>query len=316
MANKHAIFQFYTILKDYSDEEHPLNSKQIIDYMANVYGQEITRQTVYNYISCLEEFNYSIIKTTKGYYLVSLFEPEEVDWLYHSIVSNGTLPNCYSRELIKKLMNTQSIYKREVYKNKLSFINVDKKENKDVLYSLGLLNKAIQEGCSVTFIYTRYNADKVIVDRRDELYRVIPLTVMCKSGKMYIACTYENSEVVNCYRLDRIRNLELSEKVTSSMEIDPYTYVRHRPYMYNGNIEEFVIKCDNVVIDDVIEMFGMDVDITKIGDDYNEVIIFTTRQELKFFVCQFVEHVELLSPKEIRAEIYDILNNAATKYKN
>ena len=64
MANpdnkKLLILYVLEILKDYSDEDHPLLQKEIADKIFTRYGMDCERKAVAANINCLEEFGYDI----------------------------------------------------------------------------------------------------------------------------------------------------------------------------------------------------------------------------------------------------------------
>ena len=58
------------ILKEYSDEAHPLSSNACIPLLEQVYDIKINRGTLSAYIKQLRNFGIDIQTTNRGYYLI------------------------------------------------------------------------------------------------------------------------------------------------------------------------------------------------------------------------------------------------------
>ncbi|MDP4132734.1 MAG: WYL domain-containing protein, partial [Bacillota bacterium] len=60
LTNKSNIICILQILKEYSDEEHILQMKDIISKMNNIYGMSVDRRTVYGAVEALNFLGYDI----------------------------------------------------------------------------------------------------------------------------------------------------------------------------------------------------------------------------------------------------------------
>ena len=114
------LFYIYSVLKQYSDETHPLNSTQILRHLEMQYQIQINRGTLYHHIQALQDYGIDI-KNAKcindGKYLVDRqLEKSEVFLLINAIHSAHFIPASQSKQLIEKLMETQSIYFQKEYR--------------------------------------------------------------------------------------------------------------------------------------------------------------------------------------------------------
>ncbi|MFI3283560.1 MAG: WYL domain-containing transcriptional regulator [Erysipelotrichaceae bacterium] len=319
MEKKIVLLQLLSLFQQHTDETHPMTVKQIIDFFKNEHQTEITRQTIYNSVKILNEANYMIESSgrKKGYYYDNrLLEKSEVMFISHSIIANNIIPLNQSNELIQKIMNTQSDYFKQGFKNNLNLCNLDKKENQDIFLNVELLSDAIDTLKEVSFRYTTYNYDKEMVYKNEKIYQVIPRFILCKESKMYLVGEDKEYHQQRQYRLDRIRNLEISNQCFSSYEQDAYSYAKNRHYMYAGEMLEVKLKCCRSMLDEVVERFGKDSNIVPINDDYFYVDTKMTYHAAIFFACQFIQYTQIIEPEEIKQDIQSILQDAQNKYNN
>ena len=118
MENKKtSVFAILSILQEESDADHILSQPQLIQKLENQYGIKIDRRTLYTNIEMLQDFGYDISTFSdngKGYYLCERqFEPSQVNVLCNAIHSSSFIPPKSSKDLIDKLLGTQSKYFKE-----------------------------------------------------------------------------------------------------------------------------------------------------------------------------------------------------------
>ena len=113
MDKKTALLAILKILED-TDENNPITREEIEDKLKHNYDINVDRRTIYDKIAILEDFGYEISKPLRsdrqsGYYLLSRsFEPSEIKLLCNAVHSSKFIPFNYSKDLIKKLLYTQS----------------------------------------------------------------------------------------------------------------------------------------------------------------------------------------------------------------
>ena len=99
------ILRIYRILEEYSDAEHPLTHKRILEILYRDYGAEAERKAVGRNISYLAEAGFDIVSTRKGCYLGDkVFEEGELRLLIDSVLCNRHVNELHSKNLITKLV--------------------------------------------------------------------------------------------------------------------------------------------------------------------------------------------------------------------
>lgn len=134
------------ILNTYSDENHELSTKNIMDKLQKECGVTVHRTTVGKNIKQLADCGFDIYthKTTQNrYYLASrLFEMPELKLLADAVESAGFITEKKSEELIEKLCRLTSVYEAEALQEGFC-ANNGKSCNESIYYIADTINAAI-----------------------------------------------------------------------------------------------------------------------------------------------------------------------------
>ena len=144
------------ILKEYSDEAHPLSSNACIPLLEQVYDIKINRGTLSAYIKQLRNFGIDIQTTNRGYYLIDRdLEKSEVHVLCNLIHSSHFICDSSSFQLIDKLLKTQSRYHRKDFKNAVYIQNSRKTKNRQLFLNVANIVLSIQDQKLLRFSKSR-----------------------------------------------------------------------------------------------------------------------------------------------------------------
>ncbi|MBQ2151858.1 MAG: WYL domain-containing protein, partial [Clostridia bacterium] len=153
-SKKNLLLHILDILQKYSDEDHRLSQKNIIERLEKEYDTEVERKGIRPNIEKLINAGYSIeydekIRHTKGeentvwtnFYLCRDFTDSELRFLIDSLLCFSHLPNSQCRELIEKLEGLSSVYFKSKMKH-TSVFNDDSGGNKELFYTIEILAEA------------------------------------------------------------------------------------------------------------------------------------------------------------------------------
>ena len=120
MADKKEIpFALLEILKEFTDEKHRLSTKEITKLLADRYGLEAERRTIYSNIYLLREFGYNIDcweRSKEGYCLLEhQLTPKEVHVLADLVRTSEQLNRSEKKQLTEKLLQTLSMYQKQEF---------------------------------------------------------------------------------------------------------------------------------------------------------------------------------------------------------
>ena len=301
------------VLREYSDFNHILSMSEIIGKIKNIYGLMPDRRTVYSALDTLVELGYDISfykENGKGYYLRDrTLEPSEAHLLSDAVCSFPFISEKQTAQLMKKIHSLVSIYERKQIKN-LTVIRADKKTiNKNVFYNIEILDEAIELKRKVTFDYYDYGTDKQLHKRREKKYKVNPYGMVYANEHYYLVCIMSRQQNVSMYRIDRIQNIEITDIELDINDIDPHSIVRNAVYAHTGEAVDVVMLIEPKVLNDIIDRFGMELDMSEVEDGRIKVRIKATAMGMKYWALQYLASVEIVEPKVLRDEISNMLKN-------
>lgn len=322
MAGKKEIaLAIIEILTTYTDEDHILTAKQLLDLLEHKHEIKIERRTLYANMDMIEGYGYQISRPDdngKGYFLEEhQFDKGEFLLLCNAIHASHFISEKQSSILIKKLLKTQSKYIADEFVDRVYLPNEQKTPNVELMYNISLISDAIKEGKVIQFVYTRYNRDKQLVPRREKLYKTEPRHIVYSDGKPYMISTSIFYKEIVVYRIDRITQAVMLDEPSSAFNNsdDAYEFVKNKLFMYHDKEELVTFKCDEVVIDQMIDIFGTDVTLLPMEDGHYRITVSTSKTGARYLAESFIEYLEILEPESLRKEMAEILKNAAEKYK-
>ena len=299
------------ILTEYSDERHILPMREIIAKMSSDYGLCPDRRTIYSSVAVLMDLGYDISTYEDngvGYYLKQrLFESGEVRLLMDAVYSFPCLPSKHTEDLIEKLQRPLSIYERKRFKHLTIARPEMKTPNRQVFWNIEQLDEAISKKVKVQFTYLHYDLSKELVPRREEKYTVNPYGMVFNNENYYLVCVKDNKDKVSMYRIDRMRDIEITDCELDPREsgFDPKKSTEQAVYAYSGEPELIVMICKRSVLDHVIDKYGTDIHIREVDEENLQICFTVSPNGVKFWALQYLPYVEVVSPQWLRDEIIE-----------
>ena len=321
MSNKKtSALALLKVLEEHSDEDHIISQPDLLNLIDTIYDVKLDRRTLYSNINILRSFGYDISTYSnngKGYYLRGRrFKESEIFLLCNAVHSSNYIPINSSKELINKLLSTQSKHFKSSFRNTVYVENNSKTNNKEFFINVELLLKAIKQKKVISFDYMHYNTKKELEKRRDELYRLSPTYLIYINEKTYLIGKADGYNDFVHYRVDKMKNIHFTDEkyIKVDKDQDPYEYAKSKIYMFHGDNERITIKCDYRILDDIIDIFGNNLNIHK-EDDHFKAIVKSSRQGIIYLALQFINYMEVLDPLDLREEIKNTLKEGQKKYK-
>ena len=170
---KMIIINILDILKKYTDMDHRLTQVEIADILKKEYYMEVDRKTVKRNLLNLLDLNCGIdytevTRTDKqgndtsictDWYITREFDDSELRLLIDSVIFSKTIPQKQCHDLVKKIKSLSNIYFNKKVGNIYS-LPESRPENKEVFYTIDVLDEAISKGKKVSFVYNSYGTDK------------------------------------------------------------------------------------------------------------------------------------------------------------
>lgn len=321
---KSSLLYVLEILQEYTDSKHCLTYAQIGDKLKSLYDIEIERKTIARDIDILTNKGYDIIKRGNyGVYLGSRkFEEGELLYLVDAIYSSKSIPAKYAKDLVEKLSEDYSIYDKKRY-NYLEKLDADgKNNNKQLFYTIEVLNEAVEQGKKVEFQYSAYGINKKLELKYDgKKYKINPYFMVNNHGGYYLVCNYEKYDNLANYKIESISNIKILDEpirkltdLPNHQDFSVKQYIKEHIYMVSGASVNATIKIDNPKrINDIISWFGEDLSVyTKDGTVFANLNI--NEDALVYWALQYGEHVEITEPQSSRNKIKNMLAILNKKY--
>lgn len=263
----------YDLLCRHTDENHALNSDEIIALLAEKKIAVSNRILVHD-IALLNEYGYEVLSYRKKYYYYYVvnrhFDSAEIAFLADAVQASK-LSVTHKKTLTDKLMTTMGDFQANDLTAAARFGTMPKRNNRYIIYTIDTLKQAIANNKKVSFQYYSLDYKKNKVYRKDgKRYVVNPLVVVWNKDNYYLVCYYDNHDDTVTYRIDRME--EAKEEATERVyrkEFDEFDIEQYRQSvfsMFGGEEQEVDLQFDSAMLDDVFDKFGEEVNIVKVSD--------------------------------------------------
>lgn len=308
------------VLKDYSDEDHPMLQEEISKKILSLYGMESERKAIGANIACLEDFGYDIIHIkNKGVYLGErAFEASEIAFLIDAVFSSKVINQKHSKDLAKKLYSFLSINKRKQFNYIYKADGIAKSDNNQLFLTIEIINEAIENKRQIAFDYCGITYSPSTPAKR----RVVsPFFMFNSQGNYYLVCSNGLENGLANYKVDRISNITITNDCALKLRdfpeykdgFDKAKYVNEHIYAFSGKSVNATLKLHaDFIINNVKEWF----DNARIYQKDGELLadIRSNEKALIYWCLQYGNYVELLSPLESRIEIKRIIEEMNNRY--
>ncbi len=323
------------ILRKYSDADHRLSQRDIVDILKDEYDMTADRKTVRRNIGNLMDMGYEIEyseairmmpnpKTGEleensimsDLYLVREFTDSELRLLIDSLLFSKHLPYNQCKELVEKLEKLSSNY----FKSHMKHIHTMPEtlpRNPQLFYTIEILDEAISHAKKVSFTYLEYGTDKkqhrkCRTDGSVREYIVSPYQMAAQDGKYYLICNYDKYNDISNYRIERIADIRLLDESAKPFEsltgadgkrLDLAKYMAEHIYMYSSDNARVKFRIVKPMITDVIDIFGRNVSFSDETETHVTVTAHVNEAAMKQFAKSYAPDVMVLEPEQLRATV-------------
>ena len=279
----------------------------------------------------LEDYGLNIEEKVGNYYVALKDRPfnlQEVKLLVDMVESSASIPEQEAKAIIEKLKSLTSIHEgrkleRHIgLRNPASEVDTVFRRNSDTIF------QAIREKKAITFRYYRYvlKGEEKVKQHRDKTYSVSPMSLVWVDQNYYMMAYDHNASDedsrIKTYRVDRMDEVAFSnEKYRGSetyyklIDGNLSEYLNKIFHMFGGESRMVRMRFRNILMDAVIDRFGMNVPMHKDGEDHfivnAEVII---SPQFYGWLAGFGRDAELLAPESEREKMKQHLLDAAGLY--
>lgn len=335
------------ILKEHSDEKHPLTQQQICGYLEEKLGIKPNRKTVAQHLKSIigdpscnvfiaDNGNDDDDKSDKKYitdiYYAADITAEEYEFLADSIIYSPMLPADYVRDLIKKI-------------NSLSTGNTKGKEanlretfhygNKSIFLTIENIKEAMNANRKLDVTISDYDKNGKLLTKSDpqsgiELHRLMlsPYGIVMADGFYYLLANDVRYDDLRHFRIDKILRASICEEDGSMRDVrtlsnvprdfKPVQYKNLNRYMLNGTVERVHINIKKKDISLVLDTFGNEFTCNKVidNDDIYDVTFRANIQTAVRWAIANRKAVKLTSPKRAVDIVKEEISALSEMYGN
>lgn len=300
------ILYILKILKEKTDEEHPMSTSELIRELA-AFGIFAERKSVYDDIDALLSYGIDIVKISSRSNLYYIGEREfqlpELKLLVDTVQSAKFITRKKSLELIKKLEGFTSIHNAKKLQRQVFISGRVKTVNEQIYYNVDTINAAMLENKKISFKYFEWNVEKQQQFRRGgEDYIQSPIGLTWTDENYYLIAYSDEKGKILHFRVDKMCNIRiLDEKATEPPErLDIAEYTNRTFGMYGGTAEKVTLELTNDLVGVVIDRFGKDVSIIKSDDNHFRVNIDVSLSPVFLsWLMSFGARVKVISPQKL-----------------
>ena len=304
-----------------TDEAHPVTVPELIAALGQ-YGISAERKSLYDDFEALRHFGLDIVQNGGKYYVGSRdFELPELKLLVDIVQSSKFITEKKTLSLIKKLEGLASVHDARRLQREVYVRNRVKSMNESVYYNVDEISGAIQQDRAIRFRYFEYTPRKERRFRRDgRFYEASPYALLCDDENYYLLAWDDAAKQMKHYRVDKMTAISPKRTARQGKEafqaLDMSAYGKSVFGMFGGAAQQVRIRFADHLAGAVIDRFGKEV-VLAVEDETHFIATLPVVVSPQFFgwVVGFGAEAEVLSPPDVRQELYDYLQKTASLYE-
>lgn len=275
-------------------------------------------------------------KSRKGFYVqssVRQFDFNDIRLLAECVYSAKFIAEGQAKRLVDNVIcDFISSFQAEKIKHDAFLTDRVKTPNRAVLNSISTINDAMSTKLDgkahipekISFKYLKYSIDDVgqqVERRRGQNYTVSPFHFIINDGNYYMLAFDEKSQVIKTYRVDRMKNVELTGEPREGDEafakVDIRSFAQRTISMYSGKQERITIRFVMSLLDTAIEQFGTkDVRFKKLDETHFTMTATLDISEHLFgWLLRFGKRVKIISPDYVAKQFAIYLDSVRAMYR-
>ena len=325
MANdihKIKLLVLWDILCQNTDEEHALNTDEIVELLA-LRGINVSRKILVEDIKTLCAQGYEVLSYKKKYhyyYVVNRpLETAEVVMLA-DVINAAKITSAQKKELIERLSGTLCSHQAQSISKHIIALDKGRKGSSSFIYNVDAIERAINGDKQISFLYYDYNKKHKKAYRKDGArYYVNPVIMVWNKDNYYLLCFSNGHSDIVTYRLDKMENVKVEETDREPhQEYELFNTEEYRKQvfsMFGGELQNVRLQFKKNILSDMFDKFGDDIRIRKSDEDTFSVDV--NVQVSKTFFAWIVGSqgkVKIKSPRKVVDEFNEFVAKIKEEY--
>ena len=316
---KMRMLRILELLRNETDERHPLSTAQIETILRERWGLEAYRITIQKDIAALCAAGYEIetIRSTQNKYYFSgrLFELPELKLLVDAVESSKFITEKKSRVPTEKLTTLASINEAGQLRRNISIADRVKAGNEQIYYIMDALNDAINLKRKVRFLYFEYDGKKHRqLKNGGEPYTLSPYTLTWNGDFYYVVGWSEKHSKIATFRVDRIYEVPTVLPEKAMLRPKQYSigdFAEKAFQLFDSEHAHVELLCENAMMNTVLDHFGTKIRVKTIDEEH---FSFTAEVSVSptFFawIFEFGGKIKILGPQSVKDAYQELVKKA------
>ena len=274
-SNKIKLLKLMEMLRQETDEAHPLRRTEICERLAKD-GIGCDIRTLSKDIAVLNSYGFEVMirkEDHENFYYVEdrSFSVPELKILIDAVQAASFITEKKTAELIDKIAELGGGNRAAILKDNIVHFNTRKHGNEAIYYNVDTIETAIQQDKKIIFRYFDIDENGARVYRRDGHHYVVePVALVFNDDNYYLVSYSSKHEGTANYRLDRMDSAEtVNEDITDKAKelresVAGYTESVFK--MYGGQPKDVTLQFDQKLIGAVYDKFGEGTKMLRIND--------------------------------------------------
>ncbi|SDJ45517.1 Predicted DNA-binding transcriptional regulator YafY, contains an HTH and WYL domains [Salimicrobium halophilum] len=313
LNNNTRLLLLQRILFEETDENNELSIAELSQKLQEHFNvdKEFDARTLKSDMSVLEEIGYEIMKNRgkfgKVYYSFQdrLFETYQLRLLNDAILSARFINEDEKKSLIKKLGKLTSVHIAATLPDPLIFSQMTANDYDQVKINIDHVHRGISEQRILCFKYGKYNMEKNFeYHRNGNEYQVEPYALIWQNDFYYLIGWFRKTGEMRHYRLDRIRDIRISDEHFSKGDFNVQNYVNQSFHMFSGENMRVEIEFHQSLLNVVLDRFGLEASVKKLDEEH---FLLSTEGKMSTglvtWVLQWGHKARVVSPRTLKQEV-------------
>ncbi|WP_077329434.1 helix-turn-helix transcriptional regulator [Virgibacillus siamensis] len=275
-GSNYRLLKLRDILFDETDDLHELGIEELSAKLKAYTGDAFfDNRTIKRDLEILDETDFEIVRNTGRYgkiyfsHQTRLFETYQLRLIIDAILSAKFITTNEKEKLIQKVKKLTSRHIAKTLPEPILFSQSANMDYELVKLNIDCVHRAISESKVLTYKYGKFNVKKQFEFHRNaEWYHVEPYALIWQNDYYYLIGLFQETGELRHYRLDRIRDIEMSDQSFRKKNFNLQEYVDQSFHMFAGEEMWMKIRFHNDLVNVVLDRFGQDADIRELDDDH------------------------------------------------
>lgn len=321
MPMKDRLLVLLKTLQERSDDETWLTTGDLRAALEKE-GLECSIRTLRRDVQSLHNCGYDIaVQETEGMFtryawMGRKLSMPDLQILVDAVSAARFIPQKRSEELVAELSTMAGPSHVQELKPQILVSEHVKAKNKNMIYAVQEIRRAIDRNRKIRFRYLEYNTEKEQVVKHkgteEEWYVVSPYATVWNDDRYYLVGWSDRREKVVVFRIDR---MEVPKQLPNKRVLEPegfdirdYTDKVFR--MYGGQEEKVTLRCSMEILDQVIDRFGDGIEIKPGKKHFTVTVPVSLSTTFYAWIFQYVGKMSIISPEHVREAYAGYLEEA------